>query len=171
MHHRHPASHADLTADYAAITREMREVAACFGREVLGDVSFDQFREHLGRRPGHLRRPGGPAGLSLLPGRPAGPPAVRGPERGDFDAFLHLVRQSGRSSFMYLQNVSNYRESRSQPVALLLALAEDLLAGRGACRVTVGALPAPSRPSSPWTCSPASSPAWRRWRDRGRAMC
>ena len=39
---------------------------------------------------------------------------------------------------MYLQNVSNYRESRSQPVALLLALAEDLLAGRGACRVHGG---------------------------------
>src|SRR5699024_9754758 len=41
------ASHADLTADYAAITQEMREVAACFGREVLGDVSFEQFRKNL----------------------------------------------------------------------------------------------------------------------------
>ena len=39
---------------------------------------------------------------------------------------------------MYLQNVSNYRESRSQPVAFLLALAEDLLDGRGACRVHGG---------------------------------
>ena len=39
---------------------------------------------------------------------------------------------------MYLQNVSNYRESRCQPVALLLALAEDLLDGRGACRVHGG---------------------------------
>ena len=56
-------------------------------------------------------------------------------EAGDMDAFLHHVRQSGRSSFMYLQNVSNYRESRSQPIALLLAVAEDLLAGQGACRV------------------------------------
>ena len=132
------ASHADLTADYAAITQEMRQVAACFGREILGDVSFDQFRESLATvratcgdraalRAYHFFRDDQRVLLEC--------DAL---EKGDFDAFLHHVRQSGRSSFMYLQNVSNYRESRSQPVALLLALAEDLLAGRGACRVHGG---------------------------------
>ena len=132
------ASHADLTADYAAITQEMRQVAACFGREILGDVSFDQFRESLATvratcgdraalRAYHFFRDDQRVLLEC--------DAL---EKGDFDTFLHHVRQSGRSSFMYLQNVSNYRESRSQPVALLLALAEDLLAGRGACRVHGG---------------------------------
>lgn len=132
------ASHADLTADYAAITQEMREVAACFGREVLGDVSFEQFRKNLATvratcgdraalRAYHFFRDDQRVLLEC--------DAL---ERGDFDAFLHHVRQSGRSSFMYLQNVSNYRESRSQPVAVLLALAEDLLDGRGACRVHGG---------------------------------
>lgn len=61
------ASHADLTADYAAITQEMREVAACFGREVLGDVSFDRFRENLAT----VRPPaatGSHAGLPFLQG-------------------------------------------------------------------------------------------------------
>ena len=132
------ASHADLTADYAAITQEMRQVAACFGREILRDVSFDQFRESLATvratcgdraalRAYHFFRDDQRVLLEC--------DAL---EKGDFDTFLHHVRQSGRSSFMYLQNVSNYRESRSQPVALLLALAEDLLAGRGACRVHGG---------------------------------
>ena len=132
------ASHADLTADYAAITQEMRQVAACFGREILRDVSFDQFRESLATvratcgdraalRAYHFFRDDQRVLLEC-----------DDLEKGDFDTFLHHVRQSGRSSFMYLQNVSNYRESRSQPVALLLALAEDLLEGRGACRVHGG---------------------------------
>ena len=132
------ASHADLTADYAAITQEMRQVAACFGREILRDVSFDQFLESLATvratcgdraalRAYHFFRDDQRVLLEC--------DAL---EKGDFDTFLHHVRQSGRSSFMYLQNVSNYRESRSQPVALLLALAEDLLEGRGACRVHGG---------------------------------
>ena len=132
------ASHADLTADYAAITQEMRQVAACFGREILRDVSFDQFRESLATvratcgdraalRAYHFFRDDQRVLLEC--------DAL---EKGDFDTFLHHVRQSGRSSFMYLQNVSNYRESRSQPIALLLALAEDLLEGRGACRVHGG---------------------------------
>ena len=59
-------------------------------------------------------------------------------ERQDFDAFLRLVRQSGRSSFMYLQNVSTYRDSRDQPMAVLLAQAEEILGDRGACRIHGG---------------------------------
>ena len=36
--------HADLTDDYADITREMKAVAAHFGKEVLRDVTEDEFR-------------------------------------------------------------------------------------------------------------------------------
>ena len=36
--------HADLTDDYADITREMGAVAACFGKDVLREVPEDQFR-------------------------------------------------------------------------------------------------------------------------------
>ena len=32
-------SHADLTAEYAAIPEEMKKAAACLGKEVLGQVS------------------------------------------------------------------------------------------------------------------------------------
>lgn len=132
------ASHADLTADYAAIIQEMRLVADCFGREVLADVTYDQFRENLPLvratcgdratlRAYHYFKEDRRVGLQL-----------EALERGDFDAFLELVKQSGQSSFLYLQNVATYRESRSQPLALLLAVAEELLAGRGACRVHGG---------------------------------
>lgn len=132
------ASHADLTADYAAITQEMREVAACFGREVLGDVSFDRFRENLATVRATCGDRAAMRAYHFFKDDQRVLQQCDALEQGDFDEFLHLVRQSGRSSFMYLQNVSNYRESRSQPVALLLALAEDLLAGRGACRVHGG---------------------------------
>jgi len=132
------ASHADLTEDYAAIPREMRQVAACFGREVLSQVPFADFMAQLPAvrsacgdravlRAYHFYRDNQRVLLQK-----------EALERGDIETFLHYVRQSGRSSFMYLQNVSNYRDSRNQPVALLLALADELLAGRGACRVHGG---------------------------------
>ncbi len=132
------ASHADLTDDYAAIPQEMRQAAACFGRGVLGQVPFEEFmagipavRSACGDRAVlrayHFYRDNQRVLLQK-----------EALERGDFETFLHYVRQSGRSSFMYLQNVSNYRDSRNQPVALLLALADELLAGQGACRVHGG---------------------------------
>lgn len=132
------ASHADLTADYAAITHEMREVAACFGREILGDVSFDRFRKNLATVRATCGDRAALRAYHFFKDDQRVIQQCDALERGDFDEFLHLVRQSGRSSFMYLQNVSNYRESRSQPVAFLLALAEDLLNGRGAYRVHGG---------------------------------
>lgn len=132
------ASHSDLTEDYAAITREMRQVADCFGREVLGEVSFRQFMADL---PLVRATCGDRAVLRAYHffkenRRVAQQMAAL--EQDDFPAFLELVRQSGLSSFLYLQNVATYRESRSQPLALLLALAEELLHGRGACRVHGG---------------------------------
>ena len=58
--------------------------------------------------------------------------------KGDFQEFLRLVRQSGLSSWRYLQNVVPAGYTHHQEVALALALCERLLNGRGACRVHGG---------------------------------
>jgi galactokinase len=132
------ASHADLTVDYAAIPQEMGQVAACFGREVLGDVDYQQFRANLSTVRSTCGDRATLRALHFFWDDARVEQSRDALERGDFQEFLHLVRQSGRSSYMYLQNVSNYRESRSQPLALLLAVAEELLGSRGACRVHGG---------------------------------
>ena len=60
-------------------------------------------------------------------------------EAGDFARFLTLVKESGASSFMYLQNVACHsKPAEEQPVAAALALAEHLLGGEGAFRVHGG---------------------------------
>ena len=57
--------------------------------------------------------------------------------QGDFHVFLAEVSASGRSSWMYNQNVS-VPGRRDQSPALGLCLAERLLGGEGACRVHGG---------------------------------
>ena len=59
-------------------------------------------------------------------------------EAGDFDKFLRLVRLSGYSSYMYLQNVIPTGAVAHQELGLTLALCEHYLAGRGAYRVHGG---------------------------------
>ena len=132
------ASHADLTEDYAAIPLEMGQVAAFFGRTVLGEVPFSDFSAAI---PALRARCGDRAVLRAYHYYKEDQRVLlqqEALERGDFGQFLRLVRQSGRSSYMYLQNVSNYRDSRNQCVAVLLAAAEELLEGEGACRVHGG---------------------------------
>jgi galactokinase len=57
---------------------------------------------------------------------------------GDFERFLQLSKASGRSSWMYLQNVIPAGCTTHQELAVALALAEKLLDGRGAFRVQGG---------------------------------
>ena len=56
----------------------------------------------------------------------------------DFDTFLKLVSESGRSSWMYLQNITPAGYVEHQEVAIALAMCDQLLQGRGAYRVHGG---------------------------------
>ena len=57
---------------------------------------------------------------------------------GDFETFLSLVNESGRSSWEYLQNVIPAGYTTHQEVAVTIAAAKHLLAGAGAVRVHGG---------------------------------
>ena len=58
--------------------------------------------------------------------------------RGDFDGFLALVRASGASSAMFLQNVIPTGQTARQELMVTIALCQALLGGRGAVRVHGG---------------------------------
>ena len=56
----------------------------------------------------------------------------------DFQRFLALVRESGRSSAMYLQNIIPTGSTAAQELMVAIALCERMLEGRGAVRVHGG---------------------------------
>ena len=58
--------------------------------------------------------------------------------QGDFDGFLALVRASGASSAMFLQNVIPTGQTTRQELMVTIALCQALLGGRGAVRVHGG---------------------------------
>ncbi len=132
------ASHADLTDEYAAIPNELKAVSAHFGKDVLTQideadffVAIPQLREKCGDRA-VLRA------VHFYQENARVPKQVEALERGDFDTFLKLVRQSGNSSYMYLQNVIPAGCKEHQDVALALAMCEHFLQGKGAYRVHGG---------------------------------
>lgn len=132
------ASHADLTDEYAAIPGEIKKVCAYFGREVLTQIDEAEFyaaiptlRESCGDRA--VMRC-----IHFYQENARVPRQVAALQAGDFDEFLRLIGQSGRSSWMYLQNVIPAGYKEHQDVAVSLALCEHYLQGRGAFRVHGG---------------------------------
>ena len=130
------ADHADLTDAYAAIPAEMGAVAAYFGKTRLRDVAESDFWANLSavRRQCGDRAAARAAHFFREDKRAY--EMAQAMKQGDFDRFLSLVRESGRSSGMYLQN--SYAFPQEQSVTLALAAAEQLLNGRGAVRIHGG---------------------------------
>lgn len=132
------AGHADLTGEYAAITDELKAVCRCFGKEVLREIPQEEF---LAQLPQVRAAAGDRAALRALhfygENLRAGQEAQALAD-GDFDRFLALVRESGRSSAMYLQNVVPTGQTAQQELMLTIALCDAILSGRGAVRVHGG---------------------------------
>ncbi len=132
------ADHADLTDEYAAIPREMKAVCALFGKEHLREVDEDTFFARLKE----VRAAAGDRAvlraMHFFEDNRRVALQVEALKANDFARFLDLVNESGRSSWLYLQNVVPTGSTLHQELALSLALAARLLRGRGACRVHGG---------------------------------
>lgn len=131
-------SHADLTADYAAVPEEMKRVAAFFGKEVLRTVSEEDIIKNLPK----LRIETGDRSvlraLHFINENKRVGQEVEALKREDISTFLKLVEASGNSSFKYLQNVYSNSDVQQQNVSLALQLSEMTLKDDGVCRVHGG---------------------------------
>ena len=131
-------SHADLTADYAAVPAEMKAVAAVFGKEVLHGVKIEELyeksaeiREKAGDRA-YLRA------LHFVNENLRVQQEVAALKNGKFEEFLSVVKASGDSSFKYLQNVYTNHDVQYQNVSIALAISDTILGDDGVCRVHGG---------------------------------
>ena len=132
------ADHADLTDEYAAVPAECKAVAQVCGADVLRDVPFGTF---LAKGPQARAACGDRAVLRAFhfyADNDRVPAQVAALQAGDFDAFLRLVTESGNSSWELLQNVVPAGYKEHQDVAIALAVARQVLGGRGAVRVHGG---------------------------------
>ena len=132
-------SHSDLTGDYAAVPAEMKAVAACFGKEVLREISFEQLMEKVGE----IRKAVGDRGvlraIHFIEENKRVQVEVDALKNCEIEKFLDTVKASGNSSYKYLQNVYTNNDVQHQNVSLALAVSEIVLAdGAGVCRVHGG---------------------------------
>ena len=131
-------SHADLTEDYAAVPREMKEIAALFGKQVLREVLGDEFYEKLPELYETIGHRNILRALHFLEEDKRVEKEVQVLQEGSFTEFLKLVEESGDSSYKYLQNIYSNKDVQNQSVSIGLAFSEKFLGPNGVCRVHGG---------------------------------
>ncbi|MBE6636485.1 MAG: galactokinase [Ruminococcaceae bacterium] len=120
-------NHADLNDDYASVPAEMKAVAAAFGQPVLRGLTTAQ----LFARAGELRETVGDRALlrafHFLSENERVVALAEALKGGDIDTFFEGIKASGRSSFMWLQNVYTVKNVNEQGLSLALAVTEYAL--------------------------------------------
>ena len=132
-------NHADLTDDYASVPKEMKSVAALFGKATLRSVSEEEviskaltIRKELGDRA-FMRA------IHFLRENERVNSMKSALLAKDLEAYFKGVCESGRSSFCYLQNVYTTKNIEEQGLSLALCLTDGFMQGKdGAFRVHGG---------------------------------
>ena len=129
-------SHANLTDQYAAIPAEMKSVAECFGQSVLRGLTAEQLAEKADELRAKVSDRAILRAFHFIREDERVPQQVAALKEDRIGDFLQLIIDSGRSSYMYLQNV--FADNRDQSLSLALCLAEEQLRGTGAWRIHGG---------------------------------
>ncbi len=130
-------SHEGLTPEYAAIPREMSAAAQVLGAEVGRGLTANQVLDNISEI---REKAGDRAVLRLLHFIEENDRAVdmaKSLFQGDFTTYLQLVKKSGESSCLQLQNCSVSSNSEEQGILLGLALTR-LICPEAVCRVHGG---------------------------------
>mgnify|MGYP001717320546 FL=1 len=132
-------SHSELTSEFAAIRQEMEQVAACFGKPLLGQVEENAFWMAL---PVLRSCCGDRAVLRAIHYFEENARTLAQRDAlyaKQFPVFAGLVKQSGQASFALCQNVYCTADVRHQGLSVALALSQSILQGsEGAWRMQGG---------------------------------
>jgi galactokinase len=139
-------SHADLTDEYAACASEMKSIARAFGGSVLRQIPMEKVLDNIHQLRTETVNISDRAILRAFhfyADDQRVVDQVLALQHNDFKHFLDLVNESGRSSWMLLQNCYTTQGkgnaiTQEQGVCLALALSENTLKPRGAWRVHGG---------------------------------
>ena len=129
--------HADLSQEYSEIPGEMKAVAKVLGVNLLHETNVDALLEHCNEIEDDraiLRA------LHFFGETTRVEEAADAIHHDDYDKFLELIDESGKSSWELLQNCYTMKDFHEQKITRTLALTQLFLKkiGAGVCRVHGG---------------------------------
>ena len=133
------ADHADLTEEYAAIPGEMKIVANYFKEDYLSRVNPTDFYNNI--KPLREAIKNDRAILRAYHYFNESERVIKldkALKNQNIESVLTLMKESGDSSYEFLQNVYSSKDTKNEGVALAIAISEKYLGENGICRVQGG---------------------------------
>lgn len=123
--------HGELTDEYAAIPREMRQVAGLLGGKVLREIPRERMEEAIPRIKNRVSDRAILRALHFYDEDARIPGLVHALKQEDLKAFLAGIIASGQSSWTLLQNLFVPGRENHQELVLAMELSRRMLKDRG----------------------------------------
>ena len=131
--------HADLSDEYFAIPKEMKDVAKELNGNVLTDINKEYFFENIKEIRNKIKNDRSILrAIHFFMEDERAISEKLAIENKDIEKLLDLINKSGKSSYMYLQNVYPSSMPKNQPLSIALAISDLILNDKGAYRVHGG---------------------------------
>ena len=131
-------NHAELTSEYAMVSGEIKEICKYFKKDVLREVDEQEFLNSLKEIRENVSDRAILRAFHVFDENKRVLKFKEALKNEDFNLILSLVKESGDSSYKYLQNVFAPSDKENQGLSLALLLSEKVLKGRGSVRVHGG---------------------------------
>lgn len=131
-------SHADLTDEYASIAKEMKDIAGFFDCETLRSLALPDIMLNINELRSQFGDRAVLRAIHFFHENERVEKVIHALKNERFENFLLSVKESGGSSFKYLQNIYANSDIRHQCLSIALNIAENTLHRKGACRVHGG---------------------------------
>ncbi len=133
-------NHADLTDDYSSVPSEMKSVANYFDKTFCREIDYNILIKNISNLRKELGDRAVLRAIHFLSENEKVLKQVEALNNNNFDKFLNLIKNSGDSSFKWLQNIYPTSNVKEQGVTLALAVTEKFIEEneKGACRVHGG---------------------------------
>ena len=120
-------SHANLTDEYAAIPEEMKAVASFFGKEYLLEVKTDDILDNIAELRKKVSDRAILRAIHFTKENKRVKKGAQALKNNDTEKFIKYIKESGHSSFEYLQNVYSVKDTSNQSLSLALAISNCVL--------------------------------------------
>lgn len=132
------ADHSDLTCEYASITDDLKKVCSMFNKKWLREVNEKDFYSNIEEIKKQCGERAVLRAMHVFNENKRVDEQVVALKNNDFSKYLLLMKESGLSSWMYLQNVIPNSNPNNQVLASAIGICSELLGSNGVCRVHGG---------------------------------